>query len=305
MTIFTKSWRPDHAEVFGNHPVCLEHTLHRNILFQRAALIALIENYPPDQYTLVHMGEQGSSKKEWRTGKIGKMTGEQVLTAIEQGRLWINLLHIHEVNPHYGDLLDEIYDELHRRVPSLDRTFKRIAGLLISSPRAQVYYHFDTAGQNLWQIAGSKTVYVYPAVKPFISPESLEDVMLFHREVNIPYQPWFDRYAQVFDLMPGEMLHWPLNAPHRIENGDDLSISLTTEFFTPSIRRHVWSTSGNGLLRKMGYKPSQSLKGPAYWAKVGLFAAAKKSGMLSRRRRLPVEFMLQADGLQMAGEEAR
>ena len=73
-------------------------------------------------------------------------------------------------------------------------------------------------GQWLIQISGRKRVYVYPNTPPFLKPQDLEDIALLNREVDLPYAPWYDAHAQVFDLEPGQMLSWPLNAPHRVEN---------------------------------------------------------------------------------------
>src|SRR5690606_40229036 len=46
---------------------------------------------------------------------------------------------------------------------------------------------------------------------------------------RMPYEPWFDEYARVIDLQPGEMVTWPLYAPHRVHNHDCLNISVTID----------------------------------------------------------------------------
>jgi len=290
--IFT-DWTSTNGELFGNLPLVLKHRLSQDPLFSREALAALIERYPTNRYTLTSMGAQGDPKQLWRRGTIGKLSGIEVIEAIEQGRLWINLLHVNEIGARYGALLDAIYDEIHRLVPNHPPTFKRINGILISSPRAQVYYHFDTTGQNLWQIHGSKKVYLYPATAPFLTRDALERVTLYHDETSIPYHQWFDDHAQILDLQPGTMAHWPLNMPHRIENGPDLSVSMTTEFMTSDIQRHVRAVSGEGLLRGWHVPPALMPQGRlGYVAKLGAFGLAKKAGMLEAKRRKPITFHL-------------
>jgi hypothetical protein len=286
-------WGPSrNTELFGNQPICVQHRLPQHPLFSRDALAELIERYPEDKYMLVNTGERGSPRKLWRQGKIGTMPGHAVIDAVAKGRFWLNLLRVNEVDTRYQELLDQLYAEIHANVPTYPNTYKRICGILISSPQAQVYYHFDTQGNNLWQIAGSKRVYLYPATPPFVTDELVEKITLYHDETSIPYQPWYDDYATVFELQPGQMLHWALNAPHRIENNDELSISLTTEYVTKEIRRHVLATSGNGLLREVGMKPGLTLGGPAFLAKAALFAAAKKSGLLKARQKPEIAFRL-------------
>ena len=87
---------------------------------------------------LVHVGGRGE-EKEWREGDFGGLSGREVIESIAHGRMWLNLLRVHEIDRRYGDLLDSIFDEIQGHVPGY-RTFNRINGILISSPAAQVYY---------------------------------------------------------------------------------------------------------------------------------------------------------------------
>lgn len=290
--IFT-SWQPEHAALWGNVPLRLRHSLHQHELFSRPALARLIEAAPKSNYMLIETGRP-NERKLWREGEIGELGGAGVIEAIANGRIWLNLLRVNEIDPRYGKLLDEIFAELEDRVPGL-KTFKRINGILISSPRAQVYYHFDTAGQTLWQIAGSKRVYLYPPAPPFLTPESLENVILYNNETGIKYEPWFEDYASCMTLKPGDMAQWPLNMPHRIENDDELSVSMTIEYFTTDIRRRMFVNGANGILReKLKVNPNRNFSGAGLWAKTAMYAAAAKGGLLTRERskRRPITFRL-------------
>src|ERR1700678_3034804 len=170
--------------------------------------------------------------------------------------------------------------------------------ILISSPDAQVYYHFDLPGQALMQIAGRKRVYVYPSTAPFLTPKMLEDVAVFNVEVDIPYQPWYDKYAKVFDIGPGQMLNWELNAPHRVENLDTFSVSMTVSYTNDQIRRSEIVNLANGLLRnRFAYWPrSRTPHGPSYFAKAVMQTLYRDSGWVKRQRqaRRPTEFRLVA-----------
>ncbi len=296
-SIFT-AWKPEHSALWGNVPLRLKHRLHQHELFSRPALARLIEAAPKSNYMLIETGRP-NERKLWREGELGKLSGEEVMDAIASGRIWLNLLRVNEIDPQYGKLLDEIFGELEGRIPGFT-TFKRINGILISSPRAQVYYHFDTAGQTLWQIAGSKRVYLYPPTPPFLTVETLENVILYNNETGIKYEQWYDDYAKCIELQPGDMAQWPLNMPHRIENADELSVSMTIEYFTKDIRRNLFVNGANGLLReKLKLKPTRSVAGPAVWAKTAVYAAAAKSGLLTKQRskRRPITFKLDREFL--------
>jgi hypothetical protein len=292
--IFT-NWSPQHTASWTHEPVCLEHRLHEHPLFSFEALADLIDGYPRQHYALVEMGAQGSPRRLWREGDIGGLAGKQVIEAIQQGRMWLNMRNLPQVSKPYGDLLADIFDEIGQRVPGYD-TFNQTSGILISSPKAQVYYHCDLPGQSLWQIHGRKRVYVYPNTPPFLTPEQLENIALFEVEVDMRYDPAYDTGAKVFEIGGGEMLHWPLNAPHRVENLDCLNVSMTMEYWTEAIRRRHMINVANGILRhKLGVAPkSLSTSGPGFWAKAAIQAGVKRAGLLKKERkaRRPIEFRL-------------
>jgi hypothetical protein len=196
------------------------------------------------------------------------------------------MMALERADSRYARLLADMYGELTDALPGFD-TFKRRLGLLISSPRARVFYHIDVPGQALWQIRGSKRIWIYPPCEPFRRPNEVENVIRSVSMDHLGYQPWFDDYAEVRDLGPGDMLHWALNAPHRVDNLDGLSVSLTTEHWTPRIRRSYALHYGNGILRdQLGWTPrSQSLDGPAFWAKAALTAAWRASGQATKLER--------------------
>lgn len=291
--IFT-DWTPDMTAAWANAPLRARHRLNQHPLFSFGALAELIEHYPRQHYALIHMGAQGG-KREWREGDIGKLSGTEVIAAIKAGRMWLNMRNIGAVDARYKEVLDQIFEEVRTNVPGYD-TYNRTSGILISSPNAQVYYHCDLPGQSLWQIHGKKRVYVYPARPPFLTPQQLETIALYEVEVDMAYDKSYDKDAQVFEISGGEMLHWPLNAPHRVENLDVLNVSMTTEYWTQAIRRNMMVTLGNAILRnRLGIaSKSTALEGPGFWAKAALQAGVRRAGLLKpmRKAKRPIEFEL-------------
>ena len=184
--VFT-SWQPRHAALWGNAPIRLKHRLHEHELFTNDALARLVERYPREHYSLVQWGSHGASGS-WREGELACLPGEAIIDAIARGRVWINMRNLPDVDPRYAALMNEIFDELEDRMPGFG-SFTRKLGLLISSPLSRTRYHLDLPGQSLWQIRGSKRVFVYPAAPPFETPEVIERVALSGVEVNMPYQP--------------------------------------------------------------------------------------------------------------------
>jgi hypothetical protein len=292
-SVFT-DWQPNYAADWTTKPLKIQHNLHHVPLFSMDGLAELIDRYPREHYSLVYMGAQGE-KRFWREGDIGAVKGRDVIQAIADGRMWLNLRNVRTVDPRYREIVEAIFLDLEGRLPGLD-TFNHGMGILISSPKAQVYYHADLPGQSLWQIHGRKRVYVYPNTPPFLTAEQLEEIALFQVEVNMAYDPAYDRHAVVHDIVGGEMLHWPLNAPHRVENDDCLNVSMTIEYWTDEIRRKHMVNMANAIMRhKLGMRPSdRSISGPSFYAKAVLQKALRDTRWVKSQRsaRRPIDFRL-------------
>jgi len=234
----------------------------------------------------------------WREGDLGNLSGREVIDAISRGELWLNLREVGSVDSRYRELVDRMFEEVAARVPGFEVPEFHQAGILISSPRAEVYYHADLPWQALVQISGRKRVYVYPNTAPFITSRHLEDITLFNVEVDLPHQDWYDNHAKVLDIGPGQMLNWPLNAPHRVENLDTLSVSMTISYTDDEIRRSEVVNFANGMLRhRFGYQPkSRNLRGRSYFAKRVMRKLLRNSSWIKRERsmRAPIDFRLDA-----------
>jgi hypothetical protein len=102
----------------------------------------------------------------------------------------------------------------------------------------------------------------------------------------------------VFDLEPGQMLNWPLNAPHRVENLGTVNISMTVSYGNDEIRRAQIVHLANGLLRhRFGYTPKTSnLRGPSFFGKKLLQKLVRDSKWVRRERnaRRAIDFRLDA-----------
>ena len=230
------------------------------------------------------MGDDPVDWRSWRRGAAERnMTGSRLLEAAKTGRLWLNLRRTNDHLVEYSALSDEIFGDMERHVPGL-RTFKRDVGLLISSARAQVFYHFDVPNVTLWGLRGEKTLYVYPPHAPFLEDEALERVVLKEAAEQVAFDPAWDARAQVFPMRPGDMISWRQNAPHRVVNGDSLNVSLSLEYMTPDALMKANIVYANAMLRRnAGLQPRvQAGFGPLALAKLGLARAAKAA-----RRRVP------------------
>ena len=287
-----------HTALFGRHTVNLGHTFATSPLFTDETLAGLIDRAPAGSYHVNTMDVTTHDPRTRREGIIDGLSGAQAIEAVRRGHIWILIQDPGRYDARYGAMLAGIYADLEERMPGF-KSYKQKLSILISSPNVQVYYHADVPGQTLWQVRGTKRVYVYPNSAPFLPQDALERIVLGEaHEISLQYEPWFDDHAEVIDLEPGRMLHWPLNGPHRIVNADCLNVSFTTEHWTDELRNAYAVNYANGILRsRLGVRSlSRPQSGPGMWARLGLAAAWKAAGLQKRRKhRFKVDFQVDLD----------
>jgi hypothetical protein len=163
--------------------------------------------------------------------------------------LWLNITRVNRADARYRKLIDDLYAQLAEQVPGFTPRMTQ-GTLLVSSPGALVYYHADAPASVLWHIRGQKRIWIYPALdEQLMSRNHLEDLFAGVRHEYLPYDRSFDERAVAHDLMPGEWVAWPQNAPHRITNLDSVNVSLSTEHFTRESVRRARIYSANRYFR--------------------------------------------------------
>lgn len=287
-------WDADKSAAFTRKNLVFEHTLHDRPLFSDAGLADILERYPRDRLGVFAMGDDPVEWRTWRRGTGEGLSGVDLLRAVAEGRIWLNLRAVNEVAQEYADLSDEIFADKEAHVRGL-RTFKRDVGLLISSPHTQVFYHLDVALVSLWQIRGVKRVFLYPVAEPYVGDRDIERIVLRETAEQFAYDPAWDAGAEMVALEPGKMVTWPQNAPHRVVNEGVVNVSLSIEFMTPAALVRANMIFANGVLRRrFGMRPRlQTGIGPVPLAKFAFARAVKALGLQKESgKKLPVTFDL-------------
>lgn len=259
--------------------VPVRHDLADNPLFSDEALARLIEGNPGAIREVSTMDAAREDRASWKRATFEGMSGAEILGAVREGLLWINVAEAGTFDQRYQDLIDSLLADLAAQVPGL-KTFQHRIGILISSPNARVFYHCDIPGQGLMHVRGEKTIWIYPDGDPFLPQEALERVVTGLSYEEIDYNPSFEAQATKIELKPGMGALWPLNYPHRVINGNSLNVSITVEYWTDEIRRHYLVNLANGVGRHfLGWRPrSRAISGPLFWPKAAFAAAWKLSG---------------------------
>lgn len=250
------SWNTQEYDSFGLVAQVNKHRYHELPLFDDASLIRLLDDYPRRWLQAFTMGDDPADSSDWKCVDIDESsTGEELWQAVTHGRLWFNITHIEKYSKDYEALIDGMYDHIGEHCPHLQHPKANYSTLLISSPKAQVYYHLDAEPNMLWHLRGEKKIWVYPAMDTrFVAQNYLEDIYSGEIDENIPFDPAFDAEASEYLLSPGDVASWPHNGPHRIVN-QNLNVSLATSYYTPTVYKREYTQLANRfLLRQMGIK---------------------------------------------------
>lgn len=265
---------------FGRRPLVATHNLQEIDLFTDAALIELLDRFPRENLHALTMGAD-PARIENRLALHDGVSGADLLRAVKNGRLWLNITRVDRFDWRYRALIDQLFEQLALQVPGFNPDFSQ-GTLLISSPRALVYYHADGPASVLWHIRGRKRIWIYPALdERYMKREHLEDIFAGVRHEYLPYENAYDQAAVVYDLEPGQWVTWPQNAPHRVTNLDSVNVSLSTEYFTRQTRRRARVYVANRFFRlRLGLGGlSAREQGPAAVVKTVVQRLAHKVGL--------------------------
>jgi len=249
-------WTPEEYASFGLIAQVNKHNYHEYPLFTDEALINLLDNYPRRWLQAFTMGDDPTDSSDWQCVDIDDAsTGEDLWRAVNAGRIWFNVTHIEKYSKEYEALIDGMYQHIGSHCAHLQNPKANYSTLLISSPKAQVYYHLDAEPNMLWHLRGQKKIWVYPAMDTKFVPQNyIEDIYAGEIDENLPFDPSFDLEAKEYILQPGDVASWPHNGPHRIVN-DNLNVSLATSYYTPIVyKRQYVQLANRFLLRNMGIK---------------------------------------------------
>ncbi|WP_300393047.1 hypothetical protein [Henriciella sp.] len=279
-------WQNDIRKTFGNAIHQANHTLHKSPAFCDASLAALLDAYPRDQLGIWTFAKHGEGDEAPIRGVAPDLSGEELLAAVRDGRIWLNLRATNQRVENYAAIGEQIFDTL--QDAGGHKVFKRDMGVLISSPGVNVHYHLDIPMVALLQIRGEKTVWIYPASEQFAPSEKVESIALRQQEEGLPFRNEFESEAVEIQLKPGMALTWPQAAPHRVQNGSMLNVSLSCEFMTVPALLRANAFYANGRLRRdFGARPERPDKLGAQVFGKALFARLLKTTEKKQVKKAP------------------
>lgn len=247
------------AERIDRQPFALQHQLDQHPLLRIERLVELAQRLPE------HQREYVFAKKEFEThddvtrykhaADNDELSTADMIDAIETQNIVIVLRNV-ESDPEYGRFVNECLD-------SLSGMIRRAAGgltgresfIFISPPQAYTPYHYDPEQNFFMQVRGRKQMAIYDVTDRSILTEDALDHYYNDGQLITPCPDGKFADHELFDMHPGDGVYVPVTAPHWVRTLDEISISISINFRTPSSIRRDRVFRFNRWLRKMGLKP--------------------------------------------------
>jgi hypothetical protein len=223
-------------------------------LFTREKLRELITAPQPARDIYYDQGDVQISDR-YETVPQRTKTVEEVYDSLDQSGAWISLKRV-EKFPEYNALLQECLDEVQRltgRTIDPDKTTQNVL-IFLTSPHRVTMYHIDPICNFLLQISGEKEMHVFDRNDRDVLHEEELERFWMKDSYAAKYRPEFEDRATIFKLHPGNGVHVPVNNPHWLKNGDNISVSLSISYqYKDARRKNVYQA--NYYLRKLGLTP--------------------------------------------------
>ncbi len=253
-TLFANLNQSTFDERFNRRPFTIEHHLCAHELFNLPRLIELSQALPESRVEY-NSGNLPISQDPHATPRNG-LSISDTIARIEECNSWMVLKNV-ELAPSYAELLDDCLAEIQPFSNRVTRGMaKRQGFIFISSPGSVTPYHIDPENNFLLQLRGTKTVHMFPQYdREILSEQNLEAFFSGTAHRNLPFEPWYNERCAQYNLEPGDGLHFPVAAPHWVQNGPEVSISFSITFQTQDSTDRQSLHRLNRQLRKFGITP--------------------------------------------------
>lgn len=242
-------------EKFDRTGFAFAHGLAYHPLFALERLIELAKSLADTPGNLVYDAGDVRVDQRWDEVPFCNVPAHVLIENIATAGAWILLKHAN-TRPGYRELLDELLTDVEALAAvDLAGTIKAKKSIVfLNSPNRVTSYHIDHQCTFLLQIAGTKTISIFDRYDRDVLPETELERFWTRDENAARFKPAYQDRATVIELQPGMGVHIPVNAPHWVQNGPDVSVSLNinVDFHDGALgdiyRANYW-------LRRFGAKP--------------------------------------------------
>ncbi len=231
------------------------HDYHRLSLFDDESLLELLSSHPRRRIQCFTMGTDPTRPEEWRPVCIRENDAEQLLYAVQTGRIWLNITSPERYDARFDELIRDMYTHIESMCPTVVKPEMYYNTLVLAAPGTQFYYHVHPDNNMMWNMRGELTVSALPAMDfRFVSQELLEEIFAHEASGAIPYKHDMASHAERVRAGSGECVWWPQSAPTHVAY-HSFCVSLFTSYYCPMRNRrdHV-QLANRYILRPLGIR---------------------------------------------------
>ena len=248
-------------------PYEVQHNLAGHPLFQLDALVSLAQRVAARSNPHMSGGDvyfnngavTAGTRPVYNGPDEERVAAVDLIKQIKNSEAWVILKHV-EREEGYREVMEAaVCDALSLAGDAGKDLFRKIkwfeAIVFITSPHRVTEYHIDRECSWIFQIHGDKAIHLFNRADKDVVPE--EELERFYTVDNraSQYKPQFEDRALVYNMTPGTGVHIPVNTPHWLKNGNDVSITLNVNFqFHDNVIANLYKA--NYYLRRAGMKPA-------------------------------------------------
>lgn len=245
------------ATHFDHEPFLFHHRLSEHQLFQPEYILQLARRMASEGKQLYcSQGEVGFADSfDKSVPEAERLTPLEALDQLSKEQLLMKLPRISTL-PEYQQFMGACFDQILAMcsLPAKGWDERRNMSVFMATPGRVTPFHIDADPNFLCQIVGTKTVWIANADdREILTEEELESFWRGDGQ-SAQYKPVAMERAYRFILVPGTGVHIPINFPHWVENGAELSISVSLNVHPAHYRKGAVYRF-NSYLRQMHLKP--------------------------------------------------
>ena len=251
-------------------PFSIQHQLQSHPLFQLESLVELSKRLPKEQREYVfakqEFGTHDNLEQYKHAADNDELSTEDLINAIETQNVVIVLRNV-ESDHLYGEFVNHCLDSLSGIVePVTGPISGRESFIFVSPPNAYTPYHWDPEQNFFMQVRGKKQMAIYDvADRELLPEEALERYYTQGQVITKCPEELFENY-ELFEMNPGDGVYVPVTAPHWVKTLDEVSVSVSINFRSPSSIRRARVFRMNRMMRKMGLRPRSVSPRADFWS---------------------------------------
>jgi hypothetical protein len=249
---------PDFEAKFNRQDFLFDHGLAHHPLFTLPNLLALAHRIPKYRDFVYWQNGRVKVNDKWDSNPAPRLSLDETIQGIAQNDSLVILKHADQ-DEIYGPVLQEILQRIFSFTSpaAQDDIVLGESLIFINSPRRTTAYHLDLESNFLLQVRGEKFIRVHDCADRSITPhEELENHCSGDHNGAI-FKAARQADAHYHHLTPGHGVHFPSTAPHWVENGTEVSISININFDLKSIHHRMKRIYVvNRLMRKLKLSPA-------------------------------------------------